>query len=77
MTLYEMSFVYEDSTLRLRARLTDLRARRKVSADGEERYRLGRRIAELEPILRETRELAALTRHYYERSYYRNEKYRV
>ena len=34
-----------------------------------------RRITELEPLLRETRELAVLTARYYDRSYHRHERY--
>ena len=41
----------------------------------EERERLKRRILELQQLQRQSRELAELTRHYYERGYYRNEKY--
>ena len=36
---------------------------------------LRRRIAELTPLLQETRELAALTARYYDRSYHRHERY--
>ena len=32
-------------------------------------------ITELTPLLQETRELAALTAHYYDRSYHRHERY--
>ena len=38
-------------------------------------FRQVRRIAELTPLLQETRELAALTAHYYDRSYHRHERY--
>ena len=74
MTLLEMSPLYEDSAVLLRGRLTELRfaARR---AAGEEERRLRRRIAELEPLLRESRELAVLTARYYERGYHKNERY--
>ena len=33
------------------------------------------RIRDLMPLLQEARDLALLTAHYYDRSYYRNEKY--
>ena len=45
------------------------------AAEGEDKLRLKRRILELQQLLRQSRELADLTRHYYERGYYRNEKY--
>ena len=32
-------------------------------------------LLELTPLLQETRELAALTAHYYDRSYHRHERY--
>lgn len=75
MTLYELSFEYERSTEALRRRVRELRQAEKTAADDEERQRIHSRILELEPLLREAREIAVLTRHYYERSYYRNEKY--
>ena len=38
---------------------------------------LRRRVAELLPLWQEARDLARLTAHYYDRGYYRNEKYTV
>ena len=38
-------------------------------------WRIKRRIAELTPLLTQMNELAELTERYYERGYYRNEKY--
>ena len=38
---------------------------------------LKRRTAVLTEMLRQMNELAELTEHYYERGYYRNEKYRI
>ena len=55
-------------------RITVLREQAKA-AEGEDKLRLKRRILELQQLLRQSRELADLTRHYYERGYYRNEKY--
>lgn len=74
MTLYQMSFVYREDALRFRMRITVLREQAKA-AEGEDKLRLKRRILELQQLLRQSRELADLTRHYYERGYYRNEKY--
>lgn len=45
--------------------------------DPEEIWRCKRRIAELTPMLTQMNELAELTAHYYDRGYYRNEKYTV
>ena len=43
--------------------------------DPEDIRLLRARIAALEPLLRENRELAALTRHYYDRGYHHHEQY--
>lgn len=75
MTLYELSFTYENSAELLRVRLRELRRAEQASRSREERLRLRRRIAELDPMLREMRELAILSRRYYDRSYHKNEKY--
>ena len=77
MTLYELSFVYEEDAVRLRLRMTKLRQQARGTEDAERRRALYRRMAELEPLLRQSRELAKLTRHYYERGYHRSEKYTV
>lgn len=74
MTLYQMSYVYREDALRFRMRITVLREQAKA-AEGEDKLRLKRRILELQQLLRQSRELADLTRHYYERGYYRNERY--
>ena len=74
MTLYQMSYVYREDALRFRMRITVLREQART-AEGEDKLRLKRRILELQQLLRQSRELAELTRHYYERGYYRNEKY--
>ena len=74
MTLYQMSFLYREDALRLRMRITVLREQART-ADSEDRLRLTRRILELEQLLRQSRELAELTQHYYERGYHRSEKY--
>ena len=74
MTLYQMSYVYREDALRVRMRITVLREQART-AEGEDKLRLKRRILELQQLLRQSRELADLTRHYYERGYYRNERY--
>ena len=61
--------------LPLRCRLRELRKALANAQDPEEIFRLKRRIAELTPMLTQMNELAELTAHYYERGYYRSEKY--
>ena len=75
MTLHELSEGYEYSASLLRARLRLLRQQLKETEDPEEVWHLKRRIAELTPMLTQMNELAELTRRYYERGYYRSEKY--
>lgn len=75
MTLYELSFTYEHSAELLRGRMRELHRAEIATRDRTERQRLRRRMAELEPLLREMRELAVLSRRYYDRSYHKNEKY--
>lgn len=45
--------------------------------DPEEIWHIKRRIAELTPMLTQVNELAELTARYYERGYYRSEKYTI
>lgn len=75
MTLREMSREYERSAALLRARLKRLRQELAVAEDPEDIWHLKRRIAELTPMLTQMNELAELTAHYYERGYWRSEKY--
>ena len=77
MTLRELSAQYERSAQLLRVRISELRRRKKMTQDAQELFWLERRMAALAPMLRQTNELAALTAHYYERGYYRNESYRI
>ena len=75
MTLAELSAAYEAAARPLRARLRELRLAQAAALDPEERWQIKRRIAELTPMLTEMNELRELTARYYERGYYRNEKY--
>ena len=77
MTLAELSKCYEAAAVPLRARLRQLRMELAAAEDPEEIWHIKRRIAELTPMLTEMNELAELTARYYERGYYRNEKYTV
>lgn len=75
MTLYELSFCYREAAAPIRQRLRQLRQALAAEQDPEAAWHLRRRIAELTPILTQMNELAELTEHYYDRGYYRNEKY--
>ena len=75
MALADLSKDYEAAAALLRARLRMLRTCLAVATDPEEVFHLKRRIAELSPMLTQMNELAELTAHYYDRGYYRNEKY--
>ena len=75
MTLEEISRYYEVSAGLLRERLMLLRQELEAARDPEQIWNLQRRISELTPLLTEMNELRDLTAHYYERGYYRSEKY--
>ena len=75
MTLKEMSKCYQEAAIPLRQRLKLLRQMLAATEDPEEVWRIKRRIAALTPLLTQMNELAELTERYYERGYYRNEKY--
>jgi hypothetical protein len=75
MTLKEMSREYEFSAALLRVRLRQLRLELAATEDADKIWHLKRRIAELTPMLTQMNELADLTAHYYERGYWRSEKY--
>ena len=75
MTLEELSRCYEEAAVPLRNRLRELRYLLAATEDPEEAWHIRRRIAELTPMLTQMNELAELTAHYYDRGYYRSEKY--
>ena len=77
MTLRELSGEYRAAAQPIRARLRELRLEMKTERDAERMFWLKRRTAVLTEMLRQMNELAELTEHYYERGYYRNEKYRL
>ncbi len=77
MTLRELSGGYRAAAQPIRARLRELRIEMKTERDAERMFWLKRRTAVLTEMLRQMNELAELTEHYYERGYYRNEKYRL
>ena len=75
MTLAQMSQEYRESARLLQERLRLLRQMLAKADDPEEIWHIQRRIAELTPMLTQMNELAELTEHYYERGYWRSEKY--
>ena len=77
MTLKELSHSYAESAALLKNRLRLLRRALEKADDPEEIWHLKRRISELEPILTEMNDLEELTAHYYDRGYWRSEKYTV
>ena len=77
MTLQELSQTYEAAAVPLRNRLRELRLMLRQAQDPEEIWHIKRRIAELSPMLTQVNELAELTARYYERGYWRSEKYTV
>jgi hypothetical protein len=77
VTLAELSLCYEEAAVPLRKRLRELRILLEKAEDPEEIWHIKRRIGELTPMLTQMNELADLTAHYYDRGYYRSEKYTV
>lgn len=75
MTLLELSEQYDYSSQLLRERIVTLRKQAQEATDEEARQRLHRRVRDLQPLLRQCRQLRDLTAHYYERSFHRNEHY--
>lgn len=75
MTLQELSKCYEEAAVPLRNRLRELRYALAAADDPEEIWHIKRRIGELTPMLTQMNELADLTAHYYDRGYWRSEKY--
>ena len=75
MTLQELSQCYEEAAVPLRNRLRELRQMLAAASDPEEIWHIKRRIGELTPMLTQMNELADLTAHYYDRGYWRSEKY--
>ena len=75
MTLEELSKTYREAAKPLRERLQQLRMELVMETNPQTVFCLKNRIAQMAPILTQLNELAELTEHYYERGYWRNEKY--
>ena len=77
MTMEQLSQSYRDSADKLRVRIWNLRRAVLRTDDPGEIWHLKQRIRQLTPLLTEMNELADLTAHYYDRGYWRDEKYIV
>ena len=75
MTMEELSETYREAAKTLRERLKQLRMELVTQTNPEVVFSLKWRIAQMTPILTQLNELAELTAHYYERGYWRSEKY--
>lgn len=75
MLLSEMSLEYKRAQLTFHARSSLMRAEARTEPNPRRVAALQARVKDLEPLCREARELAELTGRYYERGYYKNEKY--
>lgn len=75
MTLAEMSVQYRQQARVLRGRIEELRQTRARTKEIWKREELSGRILQLESLWRETRALAVLLEHYYDRGYRRNGHY--
>ena len=75
MTLCELSCCYQADAEAFGERIAELRKKAREGKKTGGCAALERRIAELRQLRRQSRELAELTKRYYERGYYRNEKY--
>ena len=75
MTLEELRETYREAAKPLRERLKQLRMELVTETDPQTAFCLRTRISQMTPILTQLNELAELTEHYYERGYWRSEKY--
>lgn len=77
MTLQELSLEYRAHAKALDERIKQLEIALEQSSDPLEVCLFQERIHMLSIMLREARDLAVLTEHYYDRGYHRNAKYTV
>ncbi|WP_295583098.1 hypothetical protein [uncultured Oscillibacter sp.] len=66
MTLFELSFTYEEGAAAIRGRIRELRRLELDQEDPAAARALRRRIDELLPLWRDMREMARRTAHYYD-----------
>lgn len=77
MTLWEMSRQYAADAEVFALRIRQLRQQANSEPDPEKYRQLQRRITELLPLLRQSRSLAQVTEHYYERGYRKHAQYQL
>ena len=75
MTLQQLSQQYQEEAQTLHRRIVSLLLEQARCGDRESAEHLQRRIRDLEPLHRQTRQLAELTARYYDRGYHRNAYY--
>ena len=75
MTLQQLSYQYQEQAQALHQRIDLLRQAQARCGDRESAEHLQRRIRDLEPLHRQTRQLAELTARYYDRGYRKNAYY--
>ena len=75
MTLQQLSQLSPEAAQPLHRRIVSLRLEQARCGDRESAEHLQRRIRDLEPLHRQTRQLAELTARYYDRGYHRNAYY--
>ena len=77
MKLSELAPAYRAGEKAILGRILELTRQLEETTQPEQRADLRRRIRDLRPLMQQSRELAELTARYYERGYYRSEKYTV
>lgn len=77
MTLLEMSVQYKTDADTFARRIKDLQQQAQKTDDPEVRWQLQQRIAALTPLLRQSRALAQITEHYYDRGYTKHAQYHL
>lgn len=77
MTLLELSKEYRAQSEALRARILELQLLWAQCQNERLRSALAERIRQLTAMRRETRDVAVLLEHYYDRGYRRNERYTI
>ena len=66
MTLREISHQYSTEAQRFARRVRELEQQLVRESDAQRQIQLKRRVAELRPLLRQSRSMAYLTEHYYD-----------
>ena len=75
MTLQQLSNQYQEGAQLLQQRIVSLRLEQARCGDRESAEHLQQRLRQLEPLQRESRQLAELTARYYDRGYRKNAHY--